>query len=153
MPDITMLMIGGGVLGLLAIVGVLFSGPSATKSRSRRLESVRERHSRSSDVAAHAQLKKIMANRAQISRAEGLASSLIPNPELLRKRLRRASHELAAVAEYDYAVMNEDLEAAVGHVSDILDGKADEWLVSRQADLPVRIERLRRDVIKAAEKI
>jgi len=75
------------------------------------------------------------------------------NPELLRKRLRRASHELAAVAEYDYAVMNEDLEAAVGHVSDILDGKADEWLVSRQADLPVRIERLRRDVIKAAEKI
>jgi guanylate kinase len=75
------------------------------------------------------------------------------NPELLRKRLRRASDELAAVAEYDYAVINEDLEAAVGHVSDILDGKADEWLVSRQADLPVRIERLRRDVIKAAEKI
>jgi guanylate kinase len=75
------------------------------------------------------------------------------NPELLRKRLRRASAELAAVAEYDYAVINEDLEAAVGHVSDILDGKADEWLVSRQADLPVRIERLRRDVIKAAEKI
>ena len=75
------------------------------------------------------------------------------NPELLRKRVRRASDELAAVAEYDYAVINEDLEAAVGHVSDILDGKADEWLVSRQADLPVRIERLRRDVIKAAEKI
>jgi guanylate kinase len=75
------------------------------------------------------------------------------NPELLRKRLRRASDELAAVAEYDYAVINEDLEAAVGQVSDILDGKADEWLVSRQADLPVRIERLRRDVIKAAEKI
>jgi guanylate kinase len=75
------------------------------------------------------------------------------NPELLRKRLRRASHELAAVAEYDYAVINEDLEAAVGQVSSILDGKADEWLVSRQTDLPVRIERLRRDVIRAAEKI
>ena len=75
------------------------------------------------------------------------------NPELLRKRLRRASDELAAVAEYDYSVINEDLEAAVGHVSGILDGKADEWLVSRQADLPLRIERLRRDVIKAAEKI
>ena len=87
MPDITMLMIGGGLLGLLAVVGVLLSGPNATKSRSRRLESVRERHSRSSDVATQAQLKKIMANRAQVSRAEGLASSLIPNPELLRKRL------------------------------------------------------------------
>ena len=89
MPDTTMLMIGGGAIGLLLVLASLFSGPSATKSQGRRLESVRERHSRSSDVATQAQLKKIMANRAQTSRAEGLASSLIPNPELLRKRLEQ----------------------------------------------------------------
>jgi len=75
------------------------------------------------------------------------------NPELLRKRLTHASEELAAVAEYDYAVVNEDLDTAVEQVSAILDGKAEERLISRQHDLPARIERLRRDVVKAAGKI
>jgi len=75
------------------------------------------------------------------------------DPELLRKRLTHASEELAAVAEYDYSVVNEDLSTAVGQVSAILDGKAEERLISRQHDLPARIERLRRDVVKAAEKI
>ena len=75
------------------------------------------------------------------------------NPELLRKRLTHASEELAAVAEYDYAVVNEDLDTAVNQVSAILDGKAEERLISRQHDLPARIERLRRDVVKAAAKI
>ena len=89
MPDTTMLIIGGGAIGLLLVLGSLFAGPSAAKSQGRRLESVRERHSRSSDVATQAQLKKIMANRSQSSRAEGLASSLIPNPELLRLRLEQ----------------------------------------------------------------
>jgi guanylate kinase len=75
------------------------------------------------------------------------------NPELLRRRLTHASEELAAVAEYDYAVVNEDLDTAVDQVSAILDGKAEDRLISRQHDLPGRIERLRRDVVKAAEKI
>ncbi len=75
------------------------------------------------------------------------------NPELLRKRLTHASEELAAVAEYDYAVVNEDLNTAVDQVSAILDGKAEERLISRQHDLPARIERLRRDVVKAAGSI
>jgi guanylate kinase len=75
------------------------------------------------------------------------------NPELLRRRLTHASEELAAVAEYDYAVVNEDLNTAVEQVSAILDGKAEERLISRQHDLPARIERLRRDVVKAAGKI
>ena len=75
------------------------------------------------------------------------------NPELLRKRLTHASEELAAVAEYDYAVVNEDLDTAVDQVSAILDGKAEDRLISRQHDLPGRIERLRRDVVRAAEKI
>jgi tight adherence protein B len=86
MPDMTMLVIGGGVLGALLLVAALFSGPSAGKASNRRLESVRERHSRSSEVAAQAQLRKIMANRQQ-TKVEGFASSLIPNPALLRKRL------------------------------------------------------------------
>lgn len=113
------------------------------------------------DIEGARQIREKLAHSLQVfvlpPSAEVLVERLrgrnTENPELLRKRLRRASDELAAVAEYDYAVINEDLEAAVGQVSRILDGKADEWLVSRQADLPVRIERLRRDVIKSAEKI
>jgi len=84
---------------------------------------------------------------------ERLTGRNTENPDFLRKRLTRASEELAAVAEYDYAVVNEDLNTAVDQVSAILDGKADERLISRQQDLPARIERLRRDVVKAAEKI
>jgi len=88
--DTTMLMIGGGLVGVLLVLGALFAGPSAAKSQGRRLESVRERHSRSSDVATQAQLKRIMASRVQqASRAESLASSLIPNPDLLRRRLEQ----------------------------------------------------------------
>ncbi|MFN3726050.1 MAG: type II secretion system F family protein [Allosphingosinicella sp.] len=89
MPDTTMLMIGGAAIGLLLVLASLFAGPSAAKSQGRRLESVRERHSRSSDVATQAQLKRIMASRTQTSRAEGIASSLIPNPDLLRLRLEQ----------------------------------------------------------------
>ncbi len=75
------------------------------------------------------------------------------NPELLRKRLTRAAEELAAVAEYDYAVVNEDLNTAVDQIAAILDGKADDRLISRQQHLPARVERLRRDVVKAAGEI
>ncbi len=75
------------------------------------------------------------------------------NPELVRKRLTRASDELAAVAEYDYAVVNQDLDTAVDQIAAILDGKAEERLISRQRNLPELVERLRRDVVRAAEKI
>lgn len=84
---------------------------------------------------------------------ERLTARNTENSDLLRRRLTRASHELAAVAEYDYAVINEDLNTAVQQVSAILEGKAEGQLVSRQQDLPARIERLRRDVVKAAENI
>ena len=70
MPDMTMLVIGGGVLGVLLILAALFSGPSAGKASNRRLETVRERHSRSSEIAAQAQLKKIMANRRNATKVD-----------------------------------------------------------------------------------
>jgi guanylate kinase len=84
---------------------------------------------------------------------ERLTGRNTENLDLLRKRLTRASEELAAVAEYDYAIVNEDLDTAVTQVSAILDGKAEDRLVSRQRNLPALVERLRRDVVKAAERI
>ena len=113
------------------------------------------------DIEGARQIRKNLSNSLQVfvlpPSAEVLVERLrgrnTENPELLRKRLTRASDELAAVAEYDYAIVNENLDAAVSQVSAILDGKADDRLVSRQQDLPAKIERLRRDVVKAAERI
>ncbi len=72
-------------------------------------------------------------------------------PEALRQRITRAAEELDAVAEYDYAVVNQDLVIAVAQVAAILDAEARR--VSRQDDLPQFIARLRRDVVAAVEKI
>ena len=72
-------------------------------------------------------------------------------PEVLRERITRAAEELDAVAEYDYAVVNQDLVVAVAQVAAILDAEARR--VARQDDLPQFIARLRQDVVTAVEKI
>jgi guanylate kinase len=70
---------------------------------------------------------------------------------VIRDRITRAADELAAVAEYDYAIVNEDLVLAVTQVAAILDAEARR--VVRQEGLPAFIERLRRDVIASASRI
>jgi guanylate kinase len=82
---------------------------------------------------------------------ERLAGRKTEDPALVRERIIRAAEELAAVAEYDYAILNEDLVVAVAQVAAILEGEA--WRVSRQDTLPAFVEQLQRDVVKAAEKI
>jgi guanylate kinase len=73
------------------------------------------------------------------------------DPALVRDRIVRAADELTAVDEYDYAILNEDLVVAVGQVAAILE--AESWRVARQDTLPRFVEELRRDVVKAAERI
>jgi hypothetical protein len=55
------------------------------------------------------------------------------------------------VAEYDYAIVNEELVVAVAQVAAILDAEARR--VSRQDGLTAFLDRLRRDVIAAAGRI
>jgi guanylate kinase len=73
------------------------------------------------------------------------------DPAVLRQRVIRAAEELAVVSEYDYAIVNEDLIAAVGQVAAILEAEARR--VPRQKALPEFVEELRRDVIAAADRI
>ena len=87
MPGSMMMLMAAGLLGTLLLVLFAFAGPSASKASAKRLESVRERHSKSSEIATQAQLKRIFANRQ--NRVEGLAQRFIPNPALLRKRLEQ----------------------------------------------------------------
>jgi guanylate kinase len=87
--------------------------------------------------------------------AEALVERLVgrktEDPAVVRERIVRAADELAAVAEYDFAIMNEDLVVAVSQVAAILE--AESRRVARQDTLPAFVEQLRLDVVKTAEKI
>jgi tight adherence protein B len=84
-PIITLV---AGLIFTLGLGYLAFSGPSTSKAQLRRLEGLRERHSKSTEVAAQAQLKRILQSRTE-TRMDGLAQRFIPKPALLRKRLQQ----------------------------------------------------------------
>ncbi len=88
MPDLSIMVLAAGVLGTLVLGFVAFAGPSVAKAGNRRLEAVRERHTRSNEMAAQAQLKRILASR-EASKVDNFMQQLIPNPALLRLRLEK----------------------------------------------------------------
>ncbi len=85
------LIIFGGV-GALALAFVALSGPSASKSVKRRVELIRERHGDVIAGNAQAQIRRLFAERS--NKIEGLASTLIPKPALLRKRLEMTGKDI-----------------------------------------------------------
>jgi tight adherence protein B len=89
----TMILLTLGLFGTLTLILFAFMGPSAGKAGNRRLEALRERHSKSSDVVAQAQLKRILASRGGDGRMEGLATRLLPNPALIQQRLERTGRD------------------------------------------------------------
>jgi tight adherence protein B len=97
MPSFTIIMLLAGVVASAMLALSAFSGPSAGKLVSRRLEDLRERHSRSTDVAAQAQLKRIYAQRQ--NRGDGFAKRFIPKPALLQLRLSQTGRSWS-LAQY-----------------------------------------------------
>jgi len=85
------------VIGLAGFGALLFSalrGPSATRNVKRRMELIKERHAEGNlAVTAQAQIRKLMASRN--SRIESWASSMIPKPALLRKRLEMTGRDFS----------------------------------------------------------
>jgi tight adherence protein B len=82
-----------GMLAALLLGSKALSGPNPRKSLKRRMELVKERHADGVLAAnAQAQIRKLMAARA--SRVEGLASTLIPKPALMRKRLEQTGKDI-----------------------------------------------------------
>jgi tight adherence protein B len=78
-----LLLIGG--VGAIALAYLAVRGPSASKNVKRRMELIKERHGDVIAGNAQAQIRKLFAQRS--SKLEGYASTLIPKPALLRKRL------------------------------------------------------------------
>jgi tight adherence protein B len=84
------LLIGG--FGALGLAYMAVRGPSAGKAVKRRMELIKERHGDVIAGNAQAQIRKLLAERA--SKWEGYASTLIPKPALLRKRLEMTGKEI-----------------------------------------------------------
>ena len=83
-----LIMMAGAALLTLVLVALAFTGPSANKAVKRRIDLIKERHGESALAAtANAQIRKLYAQRN--SRVEGWASTLMPKPALLRKRLNQ----------------------------------------------------------------
>src|SRR3954462_6839954 len=81
-----------GAIGTIGVAYLAVRGPSAAKSVKRRIELIKERHGDVIAGNAQAQIRKLFAERA--SRFEGYASTLIPKPALLRKRLEMTGKEI-----------------------------------------------------------
>jgi tight adherence protein B len=82
------LMLMAGLVGAVFLGFSAMRGPSVAKAQARRLETLRERHSKSNEVATQAQLKRLLATRTQ-NRMDGLAQRFIPKPALLKARLQQ----------------------------------------------------------------
>jgi tight adherence protein B len=85
MPSMGLILLFGGAMGAMLMLYAALSGPATSKATARRLESLRERHSRSSESVAQAHMRRIFAQRA--SRSDSFAKRFIPNPALLQLRL------------------------------------------------------------------
>ncbi len=85
------LLIIGGV-GALFLAFMAVRGPSAGKNLKRRMELIKERHGDVLAGNAQAQIRKLFAERS--SKLESYASTLIPKPALLKKRLEQTGKDI-----------------------------------------------------------
>lgn len=85
---------------------------------------------------------------------ESLAARLVgrntETPDALRRRLGRAGEEILAAGEYDYLVVNDDLDHAVEQVEAIIE--AESRRANRQVDLGERLQQLQQAVEVEARK-
>ena len=86
---------------------------------------------------------EVLATRLRARRTEPVAA--------LQRRLAIARDELAAVPEYDYVVVNDDLERAIIEVSTIID--AEQHRVSRQVGLGERLTGLREELADEVSRL
>src|SRR5690242_8788536 len=89
---ILIVTVGVAAVGFLLLSA--FSGPSASKAVKRRMEMLKERHAEGALAAnAQAQIRKLLAQRSA-GKIESFASTLVPKPALLRKRLEQTGKNI-----------------------------------------------------------
>ncbi|RZF66334.1 type II secretion system F family protein [Sphingomonas populi] len=85
MDMMPILAVGVGALGVLVLMAFAFTGPSPERARTRRLASVRGRHSETADVLSSVQARRISASRG--NKMDAAAMRYLPRPDALKKRL------------------------------------------------------------------
>lgn len=105
----TMILFLGGLAAMALLALAAFSGPSAGKARTRRLDAVKARHTGTGEAVVAAQMRKIVAQRD--TRLDSYFTKLIPNPAILRKRLEMTGKNWTLGK---YAVVSLALLAIVG---------------------------------------
>ena len=91
-PNLAALMVFLGLAATLGFGVFAFAGDGGGNRLSKRLEAVRERHSNSREVAAKAQMKRIVA--ARDDRLESALKQFIPRRAELRSRLERTGRDI-----------------------------------------------------------
>ena len=84
------------------------------------------------------------------SLADRLVRRNTETAEALRRRLERAAEEILAAGEYDYVIVNDDLEHAVEQVDAIIE--AESRRAHRLIDLPGKLQELRQAVEMEAKQ-
>ncbi|WP_294120323.1 type II secretion system F family protein [Sphingomonas sp.] len=92
---IYIIIVAVGVLAVLLLGNQAMSSPSPRKSFKRRMELIKERHGEGGALAANAQaqIRKLFAARS--SRVDSWASTLIPKPEMMRRRLEQTGKDIS----------------------------------------------------------
>jgi tight adherence protein B len=86
MPLVPLITVIAGAATMLLLLAFAFAGPSAAKAQTRRLVSLRERHSgAASDAAMAAQMRRITGKRD--SNMDTAMMRFLPRPAVLKKRL------------------------------------------------------------------
>jgi len=86
MPLVPLITVFAGAATMLLLLAFAFSGPSAAKAQTRRLNSLRERHSgAASDAVMAAQMRRITGKRD--SNMDTAMMRFLPRPAVLKKRL------------------------------------------------------------------
>jgi tight adherence protein B len=109
---VTQLQLFVPLLGLVLVLALLvtaFAGPSEAKAQKRRLTALRDRHSVSLNAAMEAQLRRITTARA--TKFDSWASSILPNPALLKKRLSMTGKDWTVG---QYALVSAGIAAGAG---------------------------------------
>jgi tight adherence protein B len=108
MSIVQLLLVGGGLMALMVVGYMLFTGKSPTKESQRRLQAVRYRHSESTTAKVESQLKKaIAARKPKLHKVAGSGSRL----EALQIRLKRTGKSWT-LSQYAYTSLGLGLAVA-----------------------------------------
>lgn len=99
--NLQLLLLLAAGLSAIAMLYMAFSGPSASKAKSRRLANLKDRYAASTEAVVAAQMRKTIASRRT---ATGGLAAIFPRQEEMIKRLHRTGKNWD-ISQYSFAVM------------------------------------------------